>query len=781
MIKAPPVIGLCAVLMLASGTIAPVRVVGATPGARVVAVPMPPVNVRDLARSERAAGYRQPERASIAALPRGLAASSRLSTARAPTLLAPGPAIAAAAPAFGERTPFAGMADSAGSGSPGPVIEPPDPWVAVGPNHVVQAVNARLRFSSRQGTTLSEVSLVSFFSEPAGQVINGDSRVLYDAAHGRWLASELSADCSTGHLHVAVSDGADPTMGWHNWDFAFPGALPDYPGLGFSSDKVAQSANVFSWNACAAGAFQAAAVYAFDWSDLLDAGTLSGSSFTSASVFTWRPAQNMTASATLRLVAEGASGQVVYGTITGTNLGADTGLVRTDLTAVVPAFAGPPQPRDPLGTIDAAVDQRPTDALWQNGHLWFVSTYPYPVDGGSTDRDTVRVTELATNTVTPTKIQDFLIGSAGLDTFMGGIGLSQTGSLFVVYSQSSPSSYLSLHAAFQSASAPANSITGFRLLTSGLAGYKGNRWGDYVGVPTDPVNPHAVWQAGEYANSVGSWSTRVSMLTEDVTPPALTSRSPLPNAINVNLSSTVTAHFSEPVTGVSTTSMAISNVSNFVNLAATVSYNAATRTATLHPSSPLVLGATYRVAMSGRITDLSTNPLAWTTWTFTTGAPVTFKQGTHTGYQFSGSGRVTAIKTFTLANTSGAFARKRQAVTNQSGAWLAISSGIWSGYWVRESSAEYLSATPIAVPPGANATFSPARSLSFLRGTHTGYQFSGTGALTAQKTFTLGGNSTALTTQRSTLTKQFGTWFRVSSGVWAGYWLRSSDVIFLSP
>jgi hypothetical protein len=142
---------------------------------------------------------------------------------------------------------------------------------------------------------------------------------------------------------------------------------------------------------------------------------------------------------------------------------------------------------------------------------------------------------------------------------------------------------------------------------------------------------------------------------------------------------------------------------------------------------------------------------------------------------------VTATKTFTLARNSSAFASKRQAITNQSGMFLAIRSGVWAGYWVRESGGVYVTATPISDPPGANATFSPARSLSFLRGTHPGYQFNASGGMTAAKTFTLGGNSAALTTQRSTITNQSGKWFLVSSGVWAGYWVRSSDVIYLSP
>lgn len=784
MIRTQRFLAVCTALILVSAMAPPPPAAGAVPGVRIaVATPMASVNVLELAATERAAGFHQPTRSTIAAMPTALGPHSTIAAAGPPTMAAPLPRIVGSLSAFSEGATFAGMADSAGPGSPGPVVEPPDPWVAVGPNHVVQAVNTRLRFSSRQGSNLGEVSLAAFFSEPGTQVMDSDPRVLYDAAKDRWLASELSADCSTGHLRLAVSDTGDPTLGWHNWDFAFPGAIPDYPGLGFSSDKVALSANVFSWSGCSGGAFQSGDVAAFDWSDILDGGGLSGTQFTYPLLSTWRPAANLTANPVIHMVAEGPSGEVVYGAVSGTNLGANLVVSASDLTTGGPVsgFAIPPQPQDPLGTLGpGAVDGRPTDALWQNGHLWFVSTYPWTFDGGSTYHDTVRVTELAT-TGTPTLDQDFLIGSPGLDNYMGGIGLSQAGALYVVYSESGSSAYVSLRAAFQSAADPPGSVTGDRLLASGLAGYKGDRWGDYVGVATDPANPYAVWQAGEYANSVGSWSTRVSMLSEDGAAPSVTSRSPLANATNVGLSPTITAQLSEPVTGVSTTSMAISNVSNFVNLAATVSYDSASRTATLHPSAPLVLGATYRVAMSGRITDLAGNPLAWTTWNFSTAAPVTFKLGSHTGYKFSASGAVTAIKTFTLAGNSAASATKRQAIANQSGTWLSISSGVWAGYWIRESSVVYLTAMPISHPPGANASFSPAVPLSFKLGTHTGYKFSGAGALTAEKTFTLAGNSTALTTARSTNSAQAGKWFLVGSGVWAGFWVRSSDVIYLSP
>jgi len=760
---------------LSSGSLA----VGAAPQLRTAtAVALSPVNVRLLARTKADAHEPTPRPVPRLSLPARAGAPQLKGAAQAPAA----PLVRVASPGFFEQTAFGGMADSAGGGSTSPTIEPPDPWVAVGPSHVVQAVNTRLRFSTRLGAQLAEVSLVSFFGENS-QAIDGDARVLYDKIHGRWVASELSADCSTGHLRLAVSDSNDPTSSWHRWVLNFPGQLPDYPGLGFSSDKVALSANRFAWSGCAPGAFIDGYFAVLDWADLLaGTSTFTYKTLTSPTVDTWRPAPNLTSDPVLHLIGEGSSGEVFYLAVTGTNHAGNTDFTGNDLTGagIVDSFLTPPQPIDPLGQIGPTVlDSRPTDAVWQSGHLWFVSTYPHTYDGGATFRDVVRITEIAT-AGSVSVVQDVLLGDAGFDAFYGGIGLTSLGGAFIVMAESSASSPVSLLVGYQRPSAP-NTIAGFRTLATGLAGYKGDRWGDYVGVATDPVYPHAVWQAGEFANSVGSWSTRVSKLTEDAVAPTITSRSPLANAVNVGVSPTVTAVLSEAVTGVDATSMALSNVADFVNLAATVSYNPSTRTATLHPAAPLQEGATYRVAMSGRIKDLSGNALAWTTWTFSTGAPTTFKRGTHTGYKFNSTGGVIGIKTFTLASDSAASAGGRGTVTNQSGMWLTITSGLWAGYRIRESSVVYLNSMPISPPAGANMKFSPAVPLTFLKGTHTGYKFDSAGAVTGEKTFTLGSTSYATTVSRSTTSTQSGKWFLVSGGVWAGYWLLASEVVFLKP
>jgi spore germination protein YaaH len=107
--------------------------------------------------------------------------------------------------------------------------------------------------------------------------------------------------------------------------------------------------------------------------------------------------------------------------------------------------------------------------------------------------------------------------------------------------------------------------------------------------------------------------------TGDVIAPSVVSRSPAPNATNVSRLPTITVRFSEPITGLGSGSMVLSNVANYVGLSATISYDPATLTATLRPSASLLPYTTYRVALSSRIRDLTGNPLSWTWWTFTTG------------------------------------------------------------------------------------------------------------------------------------------------------------------
>jgi methionine-rich copper-binding protein CopC len=96
--------------------------------------------------------------------------------------------------------------------------------------------------------------------------------------------------------------------------------------------------------------------------------------------------------------------------------------------------------------------------------------------------------------------------------------------------------------------------------------------------------------------------------------PSVQSTSPAANASGVALGANVTATFSEDVQGVDDTTFTLGSAAGSVSAA--VSYDAATRTATLDPDADLVAGTRYTATLSGGIHDgagqaLSPSPFTW--------------------------------------------------------------------------------------------------------------------------------------------------------------------------
>jgi hypothetical protein len=402
---------------------------------------------------------------------------------------------------------------------------------------VVQAVNSSIRFTDRSGTSLAtDVPLSSFFATGGRPV--ADPRVIYDSLHGRWIATAFTWDCDSGdpggalfghgYLTVRISNSANPLASWSGFNIIYPDSMPDYPAPGTSTDKTAFTANAFEMTGgpdCLSGLnYLGVDVFVLDWAAILNISTLPYDYyFTDASYFTARAAvQTPATSAPIRMVIQkylGVPGSlnVSYASISGlVGAGGGTSLAEYDLTTdnIIQDFRDPIAPRTPGGTIANAVDSRPTDAIWQNNELTFVSTQACTPTGDSALRDCVRVSQLNTGTPEPSLVQDFLVATVGRDNYMGGIGVSGNSGLFAVWTASSAtvSDFPSSYASYQLPTDPANSISPAELLAAGEADYAGDRWGDYVGVAQDPQDPNAVWQGNQYASSDGSWETLVSQL-----------------------------------------------------------------------------------------------------------------------------------------------------------------------------------------------------------------------------------------------------------------------------
>jgi Bacterial Ig-like domain/Chitobiase/beta-hexosaminidase C-terminal domain len=146
-------------------------------------------------------------------------------------------------------------------------------------------------------------------------------------------------------------------------------------------------------------------------------------------------------------------------------------------------------------------------------------------------------------------------------------------------------------------------------------------------VTASSTHTYAV-QAVDDAGNASAKTATVSVTSPAATPtdtvrPTVTARTPGVNATSFAVGSNVTATLSEAVSGVKTTTVTLQPVGSTGALGAvvpaTVGYNGTTRVATLNPTANLTADTKYTATLTSGIKDAAGNPLAATTWSFTTG------------------------------------------------------------------------------------------------------------------------------------------------------------------
>ncbi|MEM7454566.1 MAG: dockerin type I domain-containing protein [Planctomycetota bacterium] len=176
-------------------------------------------------------------------------------------------------------------------------VNRPDTDIAVGPRHIVHVTNRQIAFLNRipdaEGDRLFfQQNLKDFLpqTEPpsgansSGGVIN-DPRVIYDHHSGRFVITCIEVGQPPGprrvdfHLHVAVSETADPHGVWHQirFDNTYAVAneashLGDQPELGFDENGWYLSILVAGFGCEKLGieGFYGTAFYAIEKADFLD-------------------------------------------------------------------------------------------------------------------------------------------------------------------------------------------------------------------------------------------------------------------------------------------------------------------------------------------------------------------------------------------------------------------------------------------------------------------------------------------------------------------------------
>ncbi len=457
----------------------------------------------------------------------------------------------------------AGFAGLGAADQASPATEPADSTVAVGPDEIVQIAGLKLRITDRAGTAqVADRTIASFFLLPSG-FFDRDPRVIYDSLHGRFVATEMSWDCTPdsqaafghGYIDLAVSETTDPTGTWDLYFWGYNDLVPDNLSIGTSTDKLAITSELGLMaqpgGVSGADCGDAASLTSYggdivvaNWADAVanKFSTLPSSEFTAHDSVSDGPAavgvraalQEPASSATLYVLARSVINDpgnniqvndVEVTTLVGTTTRTTTVGVAGSWTLtgdgvvapfVTPAPPAPHQPGSPATIANAGgIDAQ--DALWQANKLTWTTTYPCIPAGDGSTRDCVRVSQVTTPaaaTGEPAASQDFVIGRNGFDSYLPGIGLAGDGTLEIVYSQSSSSAsnYPSSYQQYQRSTDPANSVSPPVRLAAGTGTYPGTTWGAYVGLAQDPQVSSAVWQANEYSVGSNYWATFVDRL-----------------------------------------------------------------------------------------------------------------------------------------------------------------------------------------------------------------------------------------------------------------------------
>jgi hypothetical protein len=413
---------------------------------------------------------------------------------------------------------FEGLDNNDNAGTVGFTLTPPDPQVAVGPNHVFEMVNVIGRISTRAGGSVQTFALRSFFGLPAGYS-DTDPRVFYDALSNRWFASYASyldlagSTNDKGRLHLAISQTDDPTGAWNVYFLSYNMVLPDYEAIGVTTDKLTVSSNIFDVDS---NAYFGVETLVFEKADVM-AG-LPGASVRLVAFprrtdrFTVRPAQSLSAGADQFLVARDLSVATTLTVIkiTGTPAAGNvTEAYASNRTML--AQNAPPSSSALGGNIDSG-DSRLLDAMWRNGRLWTSASAACVPAGDSITRSCAHLIEVDTAPTPPDVLQDIMFGETAQYYSWPALRTDASGDLYVSLTHTNSSIFAEARATGRLASDPPNTLNGTTLLRAGDVSHNSSRWGDYLGVAVDPKFPECAWLVGEYAKNTVSyrWGTFIA-------------------------------------------------------------------------------------------------------------------------------------------------------------------------------------------------------------------------------------------------------------------------------
>lgn len=405
---------------------------------------------------------------------------------------------------------------------------PPDPELAVGPDHVIAVVNVAFAIYDKTGAIQPGYPkyFADFFAGVPGCTNEFDPNVLYDEQLKRYV---LGIDGGGTHYCIAASATSDPTGAWNLYSFQTGDAVNffDYPHAGVGVRAIYMGANIFS---NITGGFVEGRVWAIQRRPLYLGQPINVVSRSLGTDSTPQPMnlhgfqQGTWPTSKLHyILTDDQFNGATYGQWSwdfpfngsGGVLAKD-GIV--DLVAATGVPAGFPIDAPQQGGANIqANDWRVQDAEYRNGYLWMTNTISCNPGGGTVN--CVRWAQIKPSG--PAVVQAGVFASEGQHRIFADAAVNHCETLIVGYSKTSTTSNPGVSIAGRLASTPLGQFAGERDVIAGQAVYSAfdsapRRWGDYSGMTSDP-NGVDLWYLGEYSKNInfalGNWGTRVAKVS----------------------------------------------------------------------------------------------------------------------------------------------------------------------------------------------------------------------------------------------------------------------------
>ena len=400
---------------------------------------------------------------------------------------------------------------------------PPDPELAVGPNHIIAVVNASFAIYNKSGGTLvAPTTFVNFFN-PICTGTLFDPNVVYDEAANRYI---MAVDDDGVNYCAAVSQTANPTGAW--WVYVFPTGNAndffDYPHAGIGLNHLFIGANMFR------GGFLESRIYAMDkWAMYAGGGATWAMKPLPTSQDTpqpmhfhgWNQGTWPTSANHYFFTNHNYNGDTysVWRWINPLSGGNPTLLNTVNLQTFTGVTSGYPVnvPQSGSGALLQANDFRPHDFEYRNGFAWSAQTIS--CNPGTGTVDCVRWAKI--NPVTGTIADAGVYASDGVYRTFPNLAVNKCGDMAIGYTRSSTTTFPSIYVNGRENSDPAGTLEAEVLQKAGTIAYTAfdgspHRWGDYTGMTIDPDGLR-FWYLGEYSKNTGDpngrWGTHIRSYT----------------------------------------------------------------------------------------------------------------------------------------------------------------------------------------------------------------------------------------------------------------------------